>query len=272
MSNPGPAANLTVSRIANADVSSTNETDQTLGTAASNDVQQQSDAVVIRFIQFPVVPCTKRLQPMLKLPLTLAIAAAFSLPTAHAVPLTVVAPSSSLRTMSGPSAPEIDRAIKALDAGNLDAAEAAFRAAVKLDPNAPGGYIGLAEVAAQRNQPAQVEGWLKKALEVDPNGVQTLRVWGRYQYQRGQYAEAEATFKKAVAAAPDDVDARMNLGEVQLRGLKNPKAAEATFRAAIGKSPGNVEARLALAAALAAQGRTDDAVAAFERYRASVGG
>ncbi len=202
---------------------------------------------------------------MLKLPLTLAIAAAFALPTAHAVPLTVVAPSSSLRTMSGPSAPQIDRAIKALDAGDLDAAEAAFRAAVKLDPNAPGGYIGLAEVAARRNQAAQVESWLKKALEVDPNGVQTLRVWGRYQYQRGQYADAEATFKKAVAAAPDDVDARLNLGEVQLRGLKNPKAAEATFRAALGKSPGNVEARLALAAALAAQGRTDDAVAAFEQ-------
>ena len=176
-------------------------------------------------------------------------------------PKSIVTP----RPASGTSAKTIDRAIAALDAGDLAGAEAAFREAIRLDPKAPGGYIGLAEVAARRNQAAQVESWLKKALEVAPDSVETLRVWGRYQSQQGRFADAEATLKKAVAAAPDNLDVRLELGEVQLLGLKNPRAAEQTFRGALERNPTHVGARIALAKALAAQGRADEAVAAFEQ-------
>ena len=172
---------------------------------------------------------------------------------------------STPRPVSGPSASAIDSAIAALDAGDLATAEAAFRDAIKLEPKAPGGYIGLAEVAARRNQPAQVESWLKKALEVAPGSAGTLRVWGRYQYQRGQIADAEATLRKAVATAPNDIDARLQLAEIQLLGLKNAKAAEQTIRVALERNPGHVGARLALAKALAAQGRANEAVAAFDQ-------
>ena len=163
----------------------------------------------------------------------IAVAAAVALPLAAATLSIDPKSISTPHPASGPSASAIDRAIAALDVGSLAAAEAAFRDAIKLEPKAPGGYIGLAEVAARRNQTAQVEIWLKKALEVAPESAGTLRVWGRYQYQRGQFADAEATLSKAMAAAPNDIDARLQLGEVQLFGLKNAKAAEQTFRGAL---------------------------------------
>jgi len=209
---------------------------------------------------------------------SLTITAAFALCPAFGMPLSGPLPGSpteaplfapipqqALEPGSNPAAQARSRGFEAIKAGKLDAAEAALHEAIKLDPSSPMGYIGMAELAAQRRQQTQVEPWLKKALAADPNGADTLRVWGRWLFQQKRYAEAEATFKKAVAAGPEAVDTRLNLGEVQLRGLKNAKAAEATFRSAVEKNPRHVGAQLALAAALAVQGRAGDAVAAFEQ-------
>ena len=198
--------------------------------------------------------------------ITLAIAAAVAPSLSVAVPTpSILTPEAAPSAGSSPAAAAIARGFKAIEAGDIAAAETSLREAIRLDPKSPGGYIGMAEVAAQRKQTLQVEPWLKKAVEVDPNGVYTLRVWGAYQYKHGRAADAEATLKKAVAADPGSIVARLGLGEVQLRGLKNAKAAEATYRSALESSPDNVMVRVALGASLAAQGRADEAVAAFEQ-------
>ena len=197
--------------------------------------------------------------------ISLAVAAALCASGVLAVPQISATPEQTPSANVGAAAPAVSRGFKAIEAGDLTAAESAFREAIKLDPKAPGGYIGMAEVAAQRQQVMKVEPWLKQALEVDPDGVGTLRVWGRWLYQQKRYPEAAAAFRKAVAVEPDSIEARLNLGEVQFRGLKDPKAAEATFRAALQRSPDHVGARLALAGVLAAQGHSDEAIAAFEQ-------
>ncbi|MBL8701118.1 MAG: tetratricopeptide repeat protein, partial [Alphaproteobacteria bacterium] len=75
----------------------------------------------------------------------------------------------------------------------------------------------------------------------------------------------EAALQKAVTAAPTDIGAWLHLSEVQLRGLRNGASAEASARKAIAVNRMHVDAWMALAAALAAQTRADDAVAAFNQ-------
>lgn len=207
----------------------------------------------------------------------LAIAVVLSLQSASGAPL--VYPSSpGLTTLpAGPAAPAIVRGFKALEEGDLLAAETALRDAIRLDPSAAGSYIGMAELAARRGQAQQagnwyespdVDGWLRKALEVDPNGAYTLRVWSHFQYQRRRFPEAEAALQRAIAAHPSAIDLRVSLAEVQLRGLRNPEAAEATARTSIARNAAHLGARMVLAAALAAQGKADEAMAAFEQASA----
>ena len=125
-----------------------------------------------------------------------------------------------------PAQSKVEEGLKALNADDLPAAEAAFTEAARVDPGLPAAYIGLAEVAARQDKAAQVEYWLQKALSADPKGALTQRVWGRYKFQRGQFGDAETAFKKAVALDPKSADAHLNLAENYLLGLKKPKAAE----------------------------------------------
>jgi len=61
---------------------------------------------------------------------------------------------------------------------------------------------------------------------------------------RGRYAEAEASFKKLIALDPGSAEARADLGEIYLVGLKKPKAAEEAYRAAIARDGKYVRAYL----------------------------
>lgn len=166
---------------------------------------------------------------------------------------------------ASPAQSKVDAGLKALNAGELVAAEAAFTEAARVDPKLSAAYIGLAEVAARQNKPARVEHWLKQALTADPNGALTQRTWGRYQFQQGRFVDAEATFKKAVALDPRSVDAQLNLAENYLLGLKKAKPAEDAYRAAIALDAGNPQAHAGLAATLAAQGHPDAALAEYEQ-------
>jgi tetratricopeptide (TPR) repeat protein len=56
----------------------------------------------------------------------------------------------------------------ALDLGELDAAEAAYREAARLDSSYPGGWVGLARVALQRDRPAEALEILGKLCAEDP--------------------------------------------------------------------------------------------------------
>jgi tetratricopeptide (TPR) repeat protein len=85
------------------------------------------------------------------------------------------------------------------------------------------------------------------------------------QARRGKFAEAEATLKKAVAVDTKSPAANIQLGEMYLTGLKNPKSAEAAYQEALRSAPENLDAQLGLAASLAMQRRDDEAVSAFEK-------
>jgi tetratricopeptide (TPR) repeat protein len=55
-----------------------------------------------------------------------------------------------------------------LSLGDLSGAEAAFREATRLDSSYPGGWVGLARIALQRDQNAEAAEILKRLLATDP--------------------------------------------------------------------------------------------------------
>jgi tetratricopeptide (TPR) repeat protein len=173
-------------------------------------------------------------------------------------PAPVSAPASAAQT-------KVEEGFQALRRGENGAAEAAFKAAARLDPKLPGAYLGLAEVAGRRNDAAQVDSWLQKAMAADPKDTVALRTWATQQYRRGRYAEAETSFKKLIALDPGSAEAQADLGETYLAGLKMPKAAEEAYRAAIKRDARYVRAYLGLARSLAAQSRMDEAVIVYRQ-------
>jgi tetratricopeptide (TPR) repeat protein len=163
---------------------------------------------------------------------------------------------------------KVDEGFQALRRGDNASAETAFKEAARLDPKLPGAYLGLAEVAGRRNDPAAVDSWLQKAMAADPKDAVALRTWAVQLYRRGRYTEAETAFKKLIALDPDSAEARADLAETYLVGLKKPKAAEEGYRAAIARDASYLRAYLGLAGALAAQRRIDDAVAVYRQAEA----
>ncbi len=153
----------------------------------------------------------------------------------------------------------------ALLANDLAAAEAAFTRASKAEPQRALPYLGLAEVAAQRDRAPQVEAFLKQALAAEPAGLESQRAWGRHLARAGRFADAERVFKKALVAHPKAADLQVDLGNAYLLGLKNPKAAEQAFSAATRSDPALVAAYLGWGRALAAQRRLDEAAAQYTR-------
>jgi tetratricopeptide (TPR) repeat protein len=180
---------------------------------------------------------------------------------ARKAPTAAPAPASAAQT-------KVEEGFQALRRGENDAAEAAFKEAARLDPKLPGAYLGLAEVAGRRNDTAQVDSWLQRAMAADPKDTVALRTWATQQYRRGRYPEAETSFKKLIALDPGSAEARADLGELYLVGLKKPKPAEEAYRAAIARDAKYLRAYLGLAGALAAQRRIDDAVAVYRQAEA----
>lgn len=164
----------------------------------------------------------------------------------------------------GSAGDSVKRGYAALSSGNLVAAEAALREAIKFDRKQAAAYVGMAEIAARKGETTTVETWLKRAVEAAPTDTAALRTLARYQYRNKRFAEAETNLRKALTSEPASIAAQLDLGEVQLRGLRNAKAAEATFRAAIANAPDHPGAHLALADALGAQGREAEALAEYE--------
>jgi tetratricopeptide (TPR) repeat protein len=206
----------------------------------------------------------------LALPLLCLLAA---MPAA-AAPLVYPGERGAMALPDGPATAAIKRGFAALEADDLLAAETALREAMRIDPSAPGSYLGMAELVAQKAVAARIQGWadspeieswLRRAVEADPNGPMTLAVWARHEFRRGRATEAEAVMKRVVEISPSSTPARLQLADIQLRGLRNPQAAEATIRAAIERNRSQVETWMALAGTLVAQGRADDATAAFEQ-------
>jgi Flp pilus assembly protein TadD len=141
--------------------------------------------------------------------------------------------------------------------GERDAARAAYREALALDPKLGSAQLGLGRTLVQ-SDPAAAEAAFLAAIVALPDNSAALNDLGIARDLQGRHAEAQDAYRKALAIAPEAADLKVNLGlSLALTGDKD--AAVAVLREAAAQ-PAVVQDRTKeLAAALVLAG--DDASA-----------
>jgi tetratricopeptide (TPR) repeat protein len=169
-------------------------------------------------------------------------------------------------------------------AGRMAEAEAAFRAAVRMDSTMSEAFVNLGIVLHQQDRVAEAVGayeravaldagsalahhdlavaldelgrareaetHVRRALAIDPTFALAHERLGRLERRRGDLAGAAASYRRALAADPDDAEVRMELGSL-LAQVGDGAGALASYRAATALVPDSPVPLLAMADLLA---------------------
>lgn len=182
----------------------------------------------------------------------------------HAVPMAPVGLPNPSVSNNSPAATHYRTGLGALGKNDFGAAEAAFMESAKADPKFAAALLGLAHVAVKRNQIKAAETWLQKALSIASDNADVQTSWGRYLYAQQKFSKAEIAFKKAISADPGAFAPRIDLADLYLNGLRNPKEAVEAYRAALAIQADHGGAHFGLATALALSGQQTEAAGEFE--------
>ncbi len=104
----------------------------------------------------------------------------------------------------------------ALQSGDLDAADAAFRKVLVADPQAGSAYANLGVIAMRRKDWDRAIALLHKAGKLEPKMAGIRLNIGLVEYRRGNYAAAIAPLASVVRDQPDSQQARYLLGLCQV--------------------------------------------------------
>jgi len=178
-----------------------------------------------------------------------------------------LAPADQIR--SGAKAPaaleQYQQGMAALQKGDMAAAGTNFQESLRLDPKQPAPRIALAEIALHLGKPQQAQRFLEQALAIAPGDAQVQAAWGLYLFHVAkQYTKAAQAFAAASKLDPRSVPYQVELGDVYMLGLHQPKLAIEHYQAAIRIEPQDAPVHFVLANALAAGG---DLKAAVSQYR-----
>lgn len=147
---------------------------------------------------------------------------------------------------------------------DLQAAERAYRDALRLDPSnlIALHYLGL--IAAQKGDFKEAQRLIGRVLARQPENVEALRNLAKVRLSVGNAEGAEELLQKALELSPEDALALTLLGATRSAQGRHEEAEE-VLRAALEKAPTNAEALNYLGVALAAQGRHGQACDAFSQ-------
>ena len=102
--------------------------------------------------------------------------------------------------------PEVDAAMREGESdfakGDQEAAVAAYKRALVLDPKQYAAALFLGDVYYKKGDHAQAGEWFLKAIQIDPNRETAYRYWGDDLVAQGKMNEAKAQFIKAAVAQP----------------------------------------------------------------------
>lgn len=101
---------------------------------------------------------------------------------------------------------------RALQSGDLDAAETAFRKVLAADPRSAAAYANLGVVAMRRKDWDRALTLLQKAAKLAPNMSGIRLNIGLVRFRRGDYVEAIPVLSSVVRDQPDSEQARYLLG------------------------------------------------------------
>jgi Flp pilus assembly protein TadD len=144
--------------------------------------------------------------------------------------------------------------------GRMPEAEAAYRAALDIEPDLTEGWMNLGLVAISQKRPADGLTYQREALRRSPDNADALNNAGIAHYTLGNIPEAEACFRAALRLAPKHGNAMLNLGSARQIANDLDDAVTCYLQAeAMGVSPERVKTNLALA--MMEMGRPEEAEA-----------
>lgn len=143
-----------------------------------------------------------------------------------------------------------DHAYQLAEAGRTAEAIAAWREALRLEPEDAKANNNLGGLLLGLGKLDEAEDCLRRALAADPELAGARNNLGLLLMQRGRWEEARAEFEHAIALAPASAEARVNLGAVLLVQGR-PREAVRQLRAALEAEPWRTEIRMNLAWILA---------------------
>jgi tetratricopeptide (TPR) repeat protein len=160
------------------------------------------------------------------------------------------------------------------DAGELEAAKAQYRAAMRLGNDAAD-WVGLGQCFAMQGDFSTARDMYLKAIDATPVSSEPVfqrMLAGRYfqlgtAYQglAGEYlAKAEESYRRAIDLFPEYEDARKNLAVVFIDQKRYPEAIE-QCRAILEQNPESVSGHTNLGTAYYQQGRLDLALEEYQR-------
>lgn len=165
----------------------------------------------------------------------------------------------------------VDEAWAALEADNLDRAEAIFSRAVQRDPRSVDATVGLAMVHMRRDNFSDAAELLLRAKKLAPDkpekwerSLRSAQFWqlvreAEFKVARGEYEEAESLLVSAQASYPDEVDhAEVSLGRLYTR-LDRFADADAVLARVFEREPDHPSALAALVELRVREGRSDEA-------------
>jgi protein O-GlcNAc transferase len=152
-------------------------------------------------------------------------------------------------------------------AGDLDAAEAAYRRILGHEPGHADATHLLGVLEHQRGRHDQAIGLISRAIALDPGRADYRNNLGVARRASGLLEQAVAAYREALAIAPAYPDSLANLG-VALHELGVPGEARPPLEQALRLDPGHVNAAFALANLLREAAEPTLAVPLYRRARA----
>ena len=144
-----------------------------------------------------------------------------------------------------------------------DRAATSCRAALELDPGDVAAWNLLGEILKATDADAAEAAW-REALRIDPRNPEALFHLGNRLHERGDEVGAIDLLEQALLAAPDHAGVLNNLA-LALTGIGRTELAEARYREALAAQPRNADALANLASLLQTQKRYREAILLYER-------
>jgi predicted TPR repeat methyltransferase len=148
-------------------------------------------------------------------------------------------------------------------AGDLEAAEAAYAEILAADPAQPDALHFLGLVAFERGEEARALELIERSIAAAPENASAHTNLGNVLKEAGRREDAMRAYMAAIRSDPGHVDAWNNIG-VLLREARNLEKAAAMFRQVVAAAPGHAEGWHNLGVTEMMRGRLAEAASAFE--------
>lgn len=159
--------------------------------------------------------------------------------------------------------PHFNRGMFHSHMGNHKDAVASLRQALVLASGRKDIRLHLAQLLMATNEFAEAESLFRQLVKTDPDDPEVLVGMGKCLVERGDIQRGRQSLEQALRMAPGSHAARVAIGQLELK-LGHPEESIARLRPVVADRPHDSEARFAIASALQAAGKSDEAHEHFQ--------